>query len=88
MCILVDCSGSYFCGTIKQGYNKLEECINESRVCDGRVDCSNGIDEKECGMFSFYSPFNIDTSSRDHTKKVYNSDRRFFSVFNSLSSNL
>jgi len=43
---LEDCEGKYFCGMS----DDVAQCIDKSKVCDGKSDCTNGKDEAHCGM--------------------------------------
>ena len=34
-------------------------CVLEAKVCDGRMDCPNGFDERICGKLAFCTDLNL-----------------------------
>jgi hypothetical protein len=46
------CDGKQFdCNTALNGTVREPKCIKTAKVCDGKYDCINMHDEKDCGMY-------------------------------------
>jgi len=58
------CKGQFFCGPDDAN----NPCVAKSKICDGNNDCSNGMDEINCGKSKIFDG-NNDCSNRIDVRK-------------------